>query len=143
MPNTFKDWWRNACDDDKRAYFQLLPSSLLYSCTSSTNSTSSANSSTIIPWRSVNFLDRDDDPLTPAVFEHLTNDAGLYSVADLQAFTAQAVSSHTVDGGDTVDDCLTLSINNATSNNATGNKSKAPTEVQVPAPPGSLLALMK
>ena len=79
-------------------------------------------------------MDRDDGPLTPAVFEHLATDAGLHSVADLQAFTAQVLSSHIVDGGDTVDDCLTLSINNTTSNNAMGNKLKAPTEVQVPAP---------
>ena len=73
----------------------------------------------------------------------MASDTGLQSVADLQAFTTQAVSSHSVDGGDTNDDCLALNINNATSTNATSKKLKESNEIQVPVPPGSLLALMK
>ena len=78
-------------------------------------------------------MDRDDGPLTSAAFEHMANDVGLQIVADLQTFTAQAVSSYTVDGGDTADNCLMLSINNATS---TPKKSK---EIKVPAPPKLIL----
>ena len=73
-------------------------------------------------------MDHDDGPLTSVAFEYMANDAGIQTVADLQAFTAQAVSSHTVDGGDIADDCLMLSINNATS---THKKSK---EIKVSAP---------
>ena len=134
MPDMFKNWWCLASDADKCAYSQLIPSSSLYS------RTSSANSSTIIPCRSVNFMDRDDSPLTSATFEHMANNAGLQTITDLQAFTAQAVSSHTVDGGDTDEDCLMLSINNATN---TPRKSKELKEIKVPAPPASLLDITK
>ena len=86
-------------------------------------------------------MDCGNGPLTLNTFIHRANDNGLQTIGDPQAFMAQDVSSHTVDGGDAAsasNDCLTLSINNVS---RTTKKPKL--EVKVDDPPSSLVDLMK
>ena len=110
-----------------------IPVSVSFFCPSNVNFTA------VIPWRSVNFMDYDDGVLTSNVLLHMAHDVDLQAISDLQAFTTQTVSSHTVDREDaTSDSKLRLSIINASRTNK-----KTKSEVKIYVPPGSLVHLLK
>ena len=152
MPDSFKKWWQTASDEDKQTFNQRFDNQYGPGCPKpalpSPSLPTKVYSSDVVPRRSINFMDQDNDVLTPEAFQHWCLDNRIVYIADLQAFTTHNVPSRDVDGGATgnsENSDLSFSINNMTiamssnkrqSSNRSSNRSASP-------PSGSIIRLLK